>query len=328
MTIDSQDMISILKQFPDMVKQASNMGDDITVPKNLIDNIIVIGMGGSGYNGDLLKCYLKDLKIPIHVIKDYNLPKYANKKSLIFTVSYSGNTEETIEAYRSAIRKGINIVSLSSGGKLEELAKMNKNPHISVPKGIQPRLSTAYQFISMLNVLQHSGIISNQEKEIKTVIKNLKASNLKIETTGKELAKKIKNKIPIIYSSAEMFCVAEKWKTDINENAKAHAFYNTFSEFNNNELCAYEHTPDNFYIIIITDEKDHPRIKKRINIFKKLARSFDISITEISITGDHFLTRLLSSIWMGFFVAYYLAIEYERDPTPVLFIENLKKDLK
>lgn len=328
MNLDSENMISILREFPDMLKTSITLGDDITVPKKLIDNIIVAGMGGSGYNGDILKVYLKDLKIPIHVVKDYNLPKFANKNSLLFAASYSGNTEETVAVYRTAIRRGINMVSMSSGGKLEELAKMNRTPHILIPKGIQPRLSTPYQFVSMLNVLQNSGIIEDQKKDIELTINNLKAASEKIEQAGKELAKKIKGKIPVIYSSQEMFCIAEKWKTDINENAKVHAFYNMFSEFNHNEICAYENTGDDFYILIINDEKDHPRIKKRIEVFKKLIRSYDISITEISITGDNYLTRIISSIWMGLFLAYYLALEYNRDPSPVKIIESLKKQLK
>ncbi len=328
MELDSQNMISILKQFPDMLKKAQSFGDDINLEKDKIKNIFVVGMGGSGYNGDLLKVYLKDSKIPINVVKDYTLPKYANKKTLLFAVSYSGNTEETISAYRTAVRRGVQIVSISSGGKLEELSKMNKVPHILIPKGIQPRLSTGYQFVSMLNVLQNTGIISGQKNEINKAIKNLKTASERIEKAGQELAKKLKDKIPVIYSSQEMFCIAEKWKTDINENAKVHAFYNVFPEFNHNEICAYENSSDEFYIIIINDERDHRRIKKRIEVFKKLIRSYDISITEISITGDHYLTRLLSGVWMGLYIAYYLALEYKRDPSPVKIIENLKKELK
>ncbi len=328
MDIDSENMISVLRSFPDMVRESVSLGDDITVPKQFVENIVVVGMGGSGYNGDLLKVYLQDIPIQIHVIKDYILPKFVNRKSLVFAVSYSGNTEETIAAYRTATRRGCKIVSLSSGGKLEELAKMNKNPHILVPKGIQPRLSTSYQFISMLNVLSMSGIISDQEKNIKKCAKDLKSSSAKVEAGAKDLAAKVKGKVPIIYSSQKMFCIAEKWKTDINENAKTHAFYNIFPEFNHNEICAYEHPVGKFHVIIVSDSEDHPRIKKRIKIFKNIAGKYKTPVTEIAITGNSFLTRLLSSVWMGLFLAYYMAMEYGLDPTPVKIVEQLKKDLK
>jgi len=328
MKIDSENMIEVLRKFPDMLEKSLKLGDDISFPRQLIENIIVVGMGGSGYNGDLIKVYMQDIPIPVHVIKDYTLPKFSSKKSLIFIVSYSGNTEEPISAYRSAIRRGFRIVSIASGGKLEELAKMNKNPHIQIPAGIQPRLSTPYQFVAMLNVLSYSGIIEDQETLIKKAAKNIRNSAKNIEASGKELAAKLKNKVPIIYSSAKMFCVAEKWKTDINENAKTHALYNVFPEFNHNEICAYENPVGNFHIVIVSDKDDYVKIKKRIKVFKKLANKYKTPVTEIAITGDSLLTRLISSIWMGLFTAYYLALEYEIDPSPVKIIESLKKELK
>ena len=103
---DKSDMYKVLREFPSMVKSAMYLGDDITTPKELINNIIVCGMGGSGFTGDLLKVYLSDTSHVIEVIKGYTLPKYVNRKSLVFAISYSGNTEETISAYRSAIRRG------------------------------------------------------------------------------------------------------------------------------------------------------------------------------------------------------------------------------
>lgn len=328
MKVDSQNMIDTLRNFPDMVERASSLGEDITFPKQFVDNIIVIGMGGSGFTGDLLRAYLHDVAIPVHVVKDYVLPKFTGKKSILFALSYSGNTEETVAAYRSAIRRGYKIVTISSGGKLQKLAKMNKTPHIQIPSGIQPRLSTSYLFIPILNTLNYSGIIDDQEPTIKKCVKDLKAVSKKLETSGKELALKVKNKIPIIYSSQKLFAIAEKWKTDINENAKTHVFYNVFPEFNHNEICGYQNPQGNFHVVIINDAEDHPRIKERIKVFKKLMRKYNIEITELGITGDNFLTRLLSTIWMGQFFAYYLALEYKTDPTPVEIIEKFKKELK
>jgi glucose/mannose-6-phosphate isomerase len=328
MNVDKSNMIKTLRTFPDMVKKASSLGDDITFPKQLVENIIVLGMGGSGFTGDLLKVYLHDVPIQIHVVKDYVLPNFVSRKSLVFAISYSGNTEETISAYRFAVRRGCKIISISSGGKLEQLAKMNKNPYIKIPGGIQPRLSVPYLFIPILNTLNYSGIIDEQENIIKKCIKDLKAVSEKIEASGKELASKVKGKIPIIYSSQKLFALAEKWKTDINENAKTHVFYNVFSEFNHNEICGYQNPNGNFHVIIINDTRDHQKIKDRIKVFKKLMKKYDVEITELGITGNNFLTRLLSTIWMGHFFAYYLALEYDTDPTPVEIIEKFKKELK
>ena len=327
MTTDSGNMTKVLAKFPYMLKEAMDYGKKIKFEN--VDNIVVVGMGGSGYNGDLLKVYLYDQPLNIHVVKNYTLPKFADNKTLVFAVSYSGNTEETVAAYRTAIKRCCKVVSIASGGKLEELAKMNKNPHIAIPKGIQPRLSTLYQFVGMLNVLVNSGLVMDQTTIYNDTIASLKQSSQRIEENGKDLAKKLHGVTPIIYSSQKLFCIAEKWKTDINENAKTHAFYNMFSEFNHNEICAYENPVGNFHIVIVSDQDDHPRIKKRIKIFKELvSKDYDTPVQEIAITGDNYLTRLVSSVWMGLYLAYYLALEYDIDPTPVKIIESLKKDLK
>ncbi|MEM4397823.1 MAG: SIS domain-containing protein, partial [Candidatus Woesearchaeota archaeon] len=183
--VDKQNMISVLRNIPNMFSEVIDLGDDITFQKEFIENVAVLGMGGSGFTGDLVSSYLSDLKdfpMKIFVIKDYNLPDFIQKKSLVFAVSYSGNTEETISAYRTALRRGCRVVAISSGGKLEELSKMNKNPFIKVPKGVQPRLAFPYMFVPILNVLSYSGLIDEQTEILKKLSVDLKKMNLEEES--------------------------------------------------------------------------------------------------------------------------------------------------
>jgi glucose/mannose-6-phosphate isomerase len=323
--IDKSNMKSILQKFPDMIKESLELGKNIIIEQN-IRNICVTGMGGSAFSGDLLKTYLQNIEIPIFVNKTYYLPKYINKEnSVLFAISYSGNTEETISAYRLAIKRGLKPISISSGGKLEKLSEINESPFIKIPKGYPPRLSTPFLFFPLLNILQNSNLIDKQDELIQECIAQI--NNPKIIDRAKVLSERIKNKIPIIYSSARIFCIAEKWKTDINENAKAPAFYNIFSEFNHNEINAYINLIGDYFVVIIKDQEDHERIKKRIKIIKKIIMEKEVDLMEISITGDNFLTRLISGIYLGLWVSYYLALEYHIDPTPVEIIENLKKEL-
>ncbi|MBN1502785.1 bifunctional phosphoglucose/phosphomannose isomerase [Candidatus Woesearchaeota archaeon] len=322
--IDKSDMGKVLAEFPEMIRDAMELARDINIEDD-IENIFICGMGGSAFSGDLLKCYLQNFKIPVFINKNYSLPKYVNSKTLLFAVSYSGNTEETISQYREGIRRKAKIVSISSGGKLKELAAMNKNPHVLVPKGIQPRLSTPFLFVPMLTVLQNIKLIPNQKKLLLDSIDALE--NPIIKDRAQELASKIKNKIPIIYSSDRIYCIAEKWKCDINENAKTPAFYNLFPEFNHNEINGYVNLVGTYFAILIRDLDDHERVKKRIGIIKKLILSKGVEVTEIAITGNSYLIRLLSGIYMGLWVSYHLALEYNVDPTPVEIIEDLKKEL-
>ncbi|NQV09467.1 bifunctional phosphoglucose/phosphomannose isomerase [Candidatus Woesearchaeota archaeon] len=324
--IDTENMKGVLERFSDMCRQASKLGGDIKI-EGEVDNIVVAGMGGSGISGDILKNYLSEDGIRVYVNKDYKLPDFVNKKSLVFVISYSGNTEETIASYQDAIKKQAHIVVMCSGGRLDGMAKSSRINRIKIPDDIpQPRLAVPYLFFPMLTVLQNNKIIKNKEQEIISTIEVLKKKNFK--EMAEELAPKLVNKTPIIYSSQRYASVANRWKTDINENAKIHAFYNIYPEFNHNEINGYVNKVGDFYVIIIRDNDEHYRIRKRINATKALIKRKGTSVTEMVIRGDSYLTKLLSAIYIGEWVGYFLAIEYETDPSPVDIIEDLKKQLK
>jgi len=327
--IDSVDMAGMLDRFPDWCSDALKIGKGIIFNEDYkYDNIVVLGMGGSGVSGNLLAAYISELKkpIPVHTIKNYFLPKYVTKNSLVFAVSYSGNTEETISAYREAVKLKAKVIGISSGGKLSMLSKENKNDFIKIPSGIPPRLSTPYLLFPMLNVLQSAGIIKQRYIEFRDAIESLKKPALK--KFAKDIAEKIGKKLPLVYSSERMGVVAMKWKTDINENAKIPAFYNVYPEFNHNELNGYVNKVTDFHIIILRDDEDYGRIRKRMKITKSLFRKYGHSVTEILIRGDSFLAKLLSTLYTGLWLSYWLAIAYDTDPTPVKIIEDLKKELK
>lgn len=324
--IDKENMEEILNDFPNQVKKGIGLCGDLAVEEEF-DKIVLCGMGGSALAGEILKCYLRqELKIPLIIIKTYSLPKFVDKKTLFIASSYSGNTEETIAAYREAIRKYIPTIAIASGGKLEELSKINKTPFIKLPGGIQPRLSIGYSFFSLLKLFENSGFIESKKEDTKRTEKALKKPMFK--EIAKKLAEKLKDKIPIIYASDDLSCVAYKWKIDINENSKTHAFYNIIPEMNHNELVGYTNVKGNYHVIIIKDDEDFERIKKRIKITKQIIKEKGIEVTEVEIKGDCFLTKLFSAIYIGDWVSYYLALEDGIDPTPVDIVEDLKRKLK
>jgi len=322
---DKHNMKKVLLSFPKMIREAKSLGQEIKV-EGEIKNIFILGMGGSGRVGDILQNHLYDSKVPIFVVKDYEIPSYCDRNSLIFAVSYSGNTEELISAYKQAWNKGCRkIVSISSGGKLMELANLNQNFHIKVPSGIQPRLSTPYLFIPILNVLVNSGIIKNQEEIIEWTARSLEKPEFRIQ--AQELVNRIKGKVPIIYSSQKTYCVAEKWKTDIQENSKTICFHNVLPELCHNEINGYINLTTKPHVVIIKDKDDHLRVVKRMEIIKKLFERRGVEVTTIPINDDDRLSRLFSSQYLGLWVSFYLALEYKTDPTPVEIVEDLKVEL-
>jgi len=320
--IDKEGMYEVLLSFPKQIEKAMKLGKKINIKD--VDKIVVAGMGGSGMGGEILKDYL-ELKIPIFVNKHYGLPEFVNSHTLVFVVSYSGNTEETISAYRAALRKGCKIVAITSGGKLEGLCEQQGKFCVKVPSGIQPRASLGYLFFPMLNVLSGSGLIDDQNEYVKGLVKVLKKEVFREK--GKKLAKRMADKVPLIYASDRFKSVVYRWKCELNENAKVHAFYNIIPEMNHNEMVGFTSLKGYYYAVIIKDESDLPQVRKRMDLTKEIIRKSGVDVIEIGITGGCLLTKLFSAIYIGDWASYYLALEYETDPSPVDVIEEFKKRL-
>ena len=326
LAIDKQSYITDLEEFSQHVKDGYSLPGDLKVDKKNIEKIVVTGMGGSAIPGDLLKVYMnQETKIPVFVNRNYSLPNFVDSKTLVFAISYSGNTEETVESLRDAFRKGCDVVAISSGGKIKEMANLHHKQFVQVPSKHQPRAMIGYLFFSMLKVLVNFGIIKDVSKEVGEISKYL--DNDSFKKKGAELAKNMLDKIPLIYSSEELYPVAMRFKTQINENAKIHAFYNTFSEMNHNEILGFTNMDVPYHMVIFGSDSDHPRIKKRYEICKRLINS-RVDVTQMNLSGNSFLKRMLTAIHLGDWTSYFMAIYKEVDPSPVDDIEKLKKDLK
>jgi glucose/mannose-6-phosphate isomerase len=320
MTLDSQNMLNVIKVFPKQCREALSLPQGISVSAE-VDNIIVTGMGGSAMGGDLLKIYLRDSNIPVFVNRDYRLPNFVNENSLVFVVSYSGNTEETLSALADAKEKNAQIIGVTSGGKLaDECDKV-----IMIPSGLQPRAALGYTFFPMLGVLHNSNIARVKNEDLNEMLELLRQTN-KFNEMGENLSKKLKEKIPVIYASEALGPIAMRWKTQINENAKMPAFYNVFSEMNHNEIAGYKGMDRKFTAIIIRDKEDTDRIKKRMDVCRDLME-VNVDVQEVETQGISLLARMFSVIYLGDFVSYYLALWNRVDPSPVDIIEEMKKKI-
>lgn len=323
--IDKENMLSVLDSFWKQCENASRLGNNIRVEQP-VDGIIFCGMGGSSFPGEIVKAYIQ-VNMPVEIIRDYKVPMWVNRNTLVFVVTYSGNTEEALSCLKSAKAKGAKVVCVTAGGKLQEMCEKTSTPAIIVPRGIQPRSAAGYMTIPILNCLMNSRLIIDKNDEIDDTIKALKKD---IKENAKGLAKRLVGKIPLIYSSDRMVAIARLWKAAINENAKTPAFFNVFPEMNHNDMNGFanqgNHKGD-FYAIFIEDAEDHPRIKKRMEITKELMQEKDCPVLILKITGPNTLARIFSAILMGGYVGYYLALELGVDPTPVDMVEGLKKRL-
>ncbi len=326
--MDKYNLRQIILEYPNQLQVGKKFAEKIKpVKKDNFTNLIICGMGGSALPADLLSSYLnhreKTFSLPISIVRDYSLPPQANQDSLIFISSYSGNTEETISCFRQALKTKASIVAFSEGGEVEKIAKENKIPHVKYKidfPHFQPRYANTYAFAAMHKVLTNLKLSD-------TINRFPKIDSRKTEVLGEELAKKAKNKIPVIYSSSQFKTVARNWKIKINENSKSPAFWNYFPELNHNEMLGFSLPKNDYIVFILKDSADEERVKERMELTSKLYQAKGITTEIIPIMGEDYLEKILYSLVLGDWLSYYLALEYNQDPTPVEMVEEFKKKL-
>lgn len=285
---------------------------------------LICGMGGSHLAADILQTWKPELDIVIH--KSYDLPPLQDlNERLVILSSYSGNTEEVVSAGKMAIEKGLSIAVVATGGKLKELATEHNLPYVELPStGIQPRSALGYSLKGLLALM---GL--QEELEEVTGLTTLAPSSL--EEKGKELAAMLKDHVPVIYSSESLSSIAYNWKIKFNETGKIPAFYNIFPELNHNEMTGFDiadsskHLSERFYVIIIKDENDHPRILKRMEILSQQYKERGLRVYESMLTGSSFLEKAFNSLILADWAAVYTAQNYGLESEQVPMVEEFKK---
>ncbi len=285
---------------------------------------LLCGMGGSHLQGDILQMLNPTLDFLVY--SDYGLPENIGKGRLIIASSYSGNTEETISAFKEAQAQGFPLVVSSVGGKLIELAKEHNVPYVQIPDtGIQPRSALGYTLKALLKLTGEEDLLV----EIKKLAQSF--SSAMFEQEGKELAQKLSLKIPVIYSSRKNEPIAYNWKIKFNESAKIPSFLNVFPELNHNEMTGFDvigatkELSGKLVILLLKDANDHPRIQKRMEVLLRLYKERGIQVEVKEFVGENLQERIFSSLILADWTAWYTAKEYGTEPEEVPMIEEFKK---
>ena len=334
-TIDKSSMYRELDNFPKTISEK--------IPLNLPDNysgvknILIGGMGGSGICGDIIQSVLFELiDLPIEVIKDYSMPKYINSDSLVIAISYSGNTEETLSLFDEAQKRKSKIIAISNSGELQEKAKISNSPYLRVKDSLMPRTALGHILNPPLNIvlkLFPNTLAYQDILETEKILSNLQiiyalASPVS-ENRAKEIAEKIKNKYIMIFGSESITRPAAlRLKTQFNENAKLPVYFNCFPELGHNEIIGVADDPlskKDTAIIALRSSLENPQLKKCIDVALEIMKPKVNEVTELSGQGKSKLSQLLSLIFLGDWISYYLALLREVDPTPVPSINQFKK---
>ncbi|MEA3273458.1 MAG: SIS domain-containing protein [Patescibacteria group bacterium] len=328
-TIDKNNLRQVIIDTPNQFIKGLEVAGNIGLQEKF-DSIVVCGMGGSAMPGYLLKTIAK-VRVPVFVHTSYGIPSSLTKNPLFFISSFSGNTEETIAAYDEA-KKNYSVIGFSNGGKLAEKCQADDTPSVTynvTDKFFQPRCALALAFSAMAKVAANSNLIDEVDVSLKNVASFLEQSiEAGLEKDGQAVAGKIKRRIPIFYASYESRYVAMINKIKVNENAKLPAFWNYYPELNHNEFNGYLNgAPDSFAVISLQDPKTHPQNIKRDQITNDLLTKMGYSVVCIKAKGISMFQRFFYLLTYGDWIAYYLAISINQDPTPVKMVEELKKKL-
>lgn len=339
---DPGGMYDAMARFPHQVRNAADIGKAVAVAVSRfrsLRNIVVCGMGGSAIGGDLTRTLLSDhLPYPMFICRNYRLPAFADRHTLVIASSYSGATEETLAAVDQALAKQCRIFALTTGGPLRELCERHHLPMAILPGGLQPRAALGYSLAPLMIFLNKIGLSPWSDDDFRSLADFLdkRVRSLAVETPSddnpaKQMALQLYGRIPIIYSGPELTdAVATRIKGQICENAKMPAFANQFPEFNHNELVGWKVIGafrDFLRVLILRDRDDNPRVAARMDIVKGIIAGENVKVLEIYSEGENRLERMMSLVQFGDFMSFYLAMLNKVDPTPVTVIDFLKREL-
>jgi len=307
-----------------------------------VENVVLAGMGGSAITGDILKDWIgNEIAVPMEIVRSYHLPAYLNEKSLVFFISYAGNTEETLSCMLDAAKKGCQIISISSNGALGRVTQALGLPLIKLPRMAAARASLPYLFAPLPYLLAQLKILSMEkvEREMSDTIEvvDKTARELAIEMPfeknfAKKAALEIFGTVPIVYCYNPYKSVALRFKGQINENCKLPARCNVFPELNHNEIMGWEASESilkRYTLVLLRDLEVEPlEVKARIDALKeKFFSKKAKSVIEITPQGKTPLGKIFSFIFILDVVSMYLAVLHGRDPVASETFQILKYEV-
>jgi glucose/mannose-6-phosphate isomerase len=305
------------------------------------DGLVVCGMGGSAIGADLTLACLPGLPVPAAVVRGYGLPAWAGRETLVVAASYSGQTEETLACAGAAVERGCRPVCVASGGALTALADEHGLLLVRVPGGGQPRAAVGYLTAPLLAAVEAAGLASGVAAQVDEAAALLRAGNERFaperpagdgpgDNTAKALAHRARGRQLVVYGAGLTAPVARRWKGQVNENAKAPAFWNELPELDHNELMGWTSLPDvaaSTLAVFLDDPRADPRLARRADLTAAELEARGLAVERLAAHGESPLARLFSLVQLGDYMSFYLALLYGVDPTPVQAIQDLKARL-
>ncbi|MHB1139362.1 MAG: bifunctional phosphoglucose/phosphomannose isomerase [Microthrixaceae bacterium] len=338
--IDSLGMFDATYAMPEQCATArdATAAVDGLPPAEGISSVVVLGMGGSGIAGDVLASVALDrCPVPITVSKHYECPEFVGPDTLVFAVSFSGQTEETIDAVHHAVGAGARLVVLSSGGHLERIADEWGAPTVRLDPSIpMPRAAIGAMSVPLLLVLEQMGLLDGASAEVDAAIEHLRVrrDELAVERgPARVLAERIGRTLPIVYGGGALGeAAAWRWKGQFNENPKVPAFANRIPELTHNEICGWgQHgdvTRQVFSLVLLRHDFEHRQVARRFELVGEICEEIVAGVHSVHAKGDGRLSQLFDLILFGDLVTLHMAAMEGLDPGPVPILDEIKTRLR
>lgn len=335
--LDPKGMYRLTVEFAQQCRKALEISKAAGLPSDVGNPTLVMltGLGGSAAGGDFTRALFEaEGTVPFVVNRDYNVANYVGPNTLVFATSYSGNTEETLSAYDDAKKRGAKLVAVTNGGKLAEKAKADGTPLIQIPAGQPPRTALGYLLIPVVYACEKFGLLPQQDYEAAFSLLEKCATEWGVEATdnpAKHLAQAMYGKLSVLYGLGSwQAVVANRWKGQVNENAKNMTFANAFPELNHNEILGWvgagEQGVSNWVAVILEDGTESAKMKARARVTTSLIEGV-CDVHRVQAKGNSLLQKMVSLTYFGDFVSLYLAALNGVDPENIDSINVLKGEL-
>ena len=335
---DPGNMLDRIKDLSKQVRDAWQITKAAQLPPAYADvrNITLAGMGGSAIGGDFAASLLADdLLIPMSIHRDYGLPRYVGRDSLVIVSSYSGNTEETLSSFQEAQKRGAKVLALTTGGKIGELARAASYPVVTFSYKAQPRAALGYSLGLVLGCLVKMGFVRDLGADIDAALSDLAKIEERVHegaraNDAKRLAAELYGRVIFAYGAGVMGVMARRVKGQWNENAKNWSAFDVMSELNHNAVVGFSRPPiarDALTVLLLRSDRDNPRHKVRFDVTAQLLDRASVQHKTLRFGGQNMLSEVLQTVMFTDYVTFYLALLNGADPSEVRSIDLLKDRL-
>ncbi|MGO9559146.1 MAG: SIS domain-containing protein [Acidimicrobiales bacterium] len=335
---DSEEMLAATAALPDHIEAAMRSFSGIGAQRERISAVLVLGMGGSAVAGAVVQALASSRStVPVVLASGYACPAFVGPDTLVFAVSFSGETEETLEATAAALRAGAHVVALTQGGSLEQLVAASGGPVLYIPPGIpQPRAGVGAMVAPLLLACQQAGVVPGARSDLEHSVAQLRRRVPSLVDGGgeaEEVARRIGRTIPLVHGATGLAAVAaRRWKTQVNENAKAPAFCGEQPEVCHNEVCGFGQNGDVTRQILTLVELhlpgEHPQVARRFELVAEAVAEAVGDVVSVLGVGEGELAGFFDLVAIGDFMSLHLAGREGVDPGPVPVLTDIKQRLR